>query len=592
MSPNALDRESSAYLRAHANDPVDWHPWNAKTFAKAHKLGKPVFLSIGYQSCHWCHVMQRESFRDADTAGILNRVCIPVKVDREIRPDVDALYMSYVQASTGSGGWPMSVFLTPEGAPFLGGTYFPKISPGERYPSFRNVLEVVQSSWKLSRERTDATATEALDFLRNQQTGALKPITREMLDSAATHILASEDPRHGGFGSSPKFPQAPQLTFLARYAHLTGDERPAHAALRALLAMVRGGVFDHAGGGLFRYSTDEQWLVPHFEKMLYDQGLLLSTIAELAPFADTTARTELAHVALSTERFLARELTRPEGGYYSSIDAEAGGVEGDTYVWTLAELTAFLSPIDLDLAKEFLGVSEGGNWEQHATILTRRAGREAEGVRAQEVDSLLARILEARASRTQPATIENTIVSWNALAARGLIEAGLSLGEPGLVESGLRTVDWLCDQAIWRSDVLHAIGDRSVAEIRFLEDSANVAAALIAAHGTGSRPKSLKTALKLHRAASDRFRLDSMLTMSTGDSLLPMAIVEQDDAPTPCGASIHAENALALSEIESGALTDDARSVVLDALGQLGRTAEIAPGLAGQALAVTTRALA
>ncbi len=591
MSPNGLDRESSAYLRAHANDPVKWHPWNAKTFATARKLNRPIFLSIGYQSCHWCHVMQRESFRDADTAAILSRLCIPVKVDREVRPDVDALYMAYVQASTGSGGWPMSVFLTPDGAPFFGGTYFPRISPGERYPAFRDVLEVVRSSWVLSREHTDEVAEEALDFLRTQQLGAHKPLTRHILDDAATHILASEDPRHGGFGGSPKFPQATQLSFLAAYTALSNDERPAQSALRALLAMVRGGVFDHAGGGLFRYSVDEQWLVPHFEKMLYDQGLLLSTIAQLAPFADSTTRDELAQIARSTGRFLTRDLPRPDGGFYSSIDAEAGGVEGDTYVWTHDELATFLTPAELELAEEFLGVSEAGNWERHTTILTRRAGRDAEGDQAGAVNAVLDRIFQERAARTQPAVIDNTIVSWNALAARGLIEAGHALSEPELVTAGLSAVDWLCDTAVWRTDVLHAIGDRSVADIRFLEDAANTVAALLAAHTTGERPKALKLARKLHNATSKRFTTDSGLVMSVGDPLLPMSVIEQDDAPTPAGASVHAENELQLAALEPGASKEDKGTVALGLLGQFGRTAEIAPGLAGHALAVAARAL-
>lgn len=589
MSPaqNQLGGESSAYLRAHANDPVAWRPWSAKTLAEARKLGKPVFLSIGYQSCHWCHVMQRESFRDIDTAKTLNGGFVPVKVDREMRPDLDALYMSYVQASTGSGGWPMSVFLTPDGLPLFGGTYFPYQGRGEAMPSFRQVMSAVHHSWKISRDDTMQIAQEALDFLREQQIGARMSITREMLDEAADALLSAEDPQHGGFGGAPKFPQAPLIAFLVEYSHLTGDDRPAHAALRAVLAMLRGGVFDQAGGGLFRYSVDAQWLVPHFEKMLYDQGLLLTSLASLEPFADPVVRDELAFCARATAGFLERDLGRSEGGFYSSLDAETGGVEGDTYVWTLEELAQLLSPDELALAEEFLGVTPEGNWERATTILTRRAGRGAEAERSPAVDAVLHAIAEARAARPQPAVIDNVIVSWNALAARGLLHAGAAFGDPTLVEAGLAGTRWLADETLSRSgDVLHAIGNRSLAGIRFLEDYSAVAAALIEAGRLGAMPGAEKLAHKVHDAALKRFRTPQGLAMSEGDPALPLTVIDTDDTPTPSGAAMLAENALALQASGGGTVGP---AVAADALAQCGRTARVAPALAGYALAVQAR---
>jgi len=587
---NRLSDESSAYLRAHAGDPVNWRPWDAKTFAEARSIGKPIFLSIGYQSCHWCHVMQRESFRDTDTAKTLNGGFVPVKVDREMRPDVDALYMAYVQASTGSGGWPMSVFLTPEGLPIFGGTYFPYRGRGEQMPSFRQVMSAVHHSWKLSREDTLELGREALEFLREQQEGARGPITREMLDAACEGLLDAEDPEFGGFGRTPKFPQAPLIAFLTQYAHLTADARPARAALRAVLAMLRGGAYDQAGGGLFRYSTDAQWLVPHFEKMLYDQGLLLSSLASLEPFTERAERAELAHYARATARFLAHALARPSGGYFSSLDAEAGGVEGETYAWTHEALSEVLAPEQLAHAEEFLGVTAEGNWERSTNLLTRRAGRAAEGERAAEVDGVLEAIARARAGRVQPAVIDNVIVSWNALTARGLIEAGAAYGEPDLFDTGRECVRWLVETAVSRSgDVRHTVEDRPAGRVRFLEDYSAVCAALIADGTAGGDTTRLRLARKVHDLAIKRFRTPAGLVMSVGDPALPLPVIDTSDAPTPSGPALLAENALALASTGG---PNTGREAALDALGQCGRTAAVAPALAGYAMAVQARLLA
>ncbi len=587
---NRLGDQSSAYLRAHADDPVKWRPWGSRTLKEARTLNRPLFISIGYASCHWCHVMQRESFRDNDTAKVINSLTVPVKVDREIRPDVDALFMAYVQASTGSGGWPMSVFATSEGVPFLGGTYFPARSSHPQMPAFRDVLETVRHSWVLSRDETLEAAQEARDFLDTQASAARAIIDRDTLDSAARALLDTEDREYGGFGGAPKFPQSPLVSFLAAYARLTGEQQPAQAALRGALAMLRGGTYDQAGGGVFRYSVDAQWLVPHFEKMLYDQAGLLSSVAALAPYANDDEFAELAHYARATARFLMRDLARPDGGYFSALDAETAGVEGATYVWTHDELAEVLDESDLALAEEFLGVTENGNWERNTTILTRRAGRGAEGERAEIVDAALERVFEARVLRTQPALVDNVIVSWNAMAARGLIEAGTAFSDASLVKAGVSCVQWLLDEAVWRSEVLHAIGDKSVANIRFLEDSAAVVSALLTAAETGAWSGGLKTAAKLHAAALDRFSADDGFVMSVGDDALPWPVYAHDDSPSPSGPSLLAENAIRLQSVGASlskrTLGLDARDVALSALAQLGRTAAIVPALAGHALSV------
>ena len=587
---NRLGDQSSAYLRSHLDDPVEWRPWGARTLKEARALDRPLFVSIGYASCHWCHVMQHESFRDGDTAKVLNSLTVPVKIDREIRPDVDAAFMAFVQATTGSGGWPMSVFASPDGVPFFGGTYFPGRSSHAEMPSFRDVLEMIRRAWVLSRDETLEAATEVSAFLNTQANAARAIIDRESLDAAAEALLQAEDEEFGGFGGAPKFPQSPLVTFLVAYARLTGDQAPALAALRGVLAMVRGGTYDHAGGGLFRYSVDAQWLVPHFEKMLYDQAGLLSSLAAVAPYANDAEFAELAHCAGATARFLTRDLARPTGGFFSALDADTDGVEGATYVWTRDELTGVLDEPALALAEQFLGVSEDGNWERGTTILTRRAGRGAEGDGVGAVDAVLERVLEARATRMQPARVDNVIVSWNALAARGLIEAGTVFSDEGLVSAGVDCARWLLDEAVWRSEVLHAIGDKSVADVRFLEDNAAVVSALLTAAETDAWSGGLKTAAKLHAAAREKFSAAEGFVMSVGDAALPWPVFAHDDSPTPSGPSLLAENAVRLQTLGAStarrAAKSDAREVALSALAQLGRTATIVPALAGHALAV------
>jgi len=578
--PNRLAGSRSPYLAAHAFDPVKWRPWGPAAFKRAQRLQRPMLISIGYQSCHWCHVMQRESFKDADLAGFINRHFVPVKIDRELRPDLDAFYMSHLTATTGSGGWPMTVFATPEGVPFYSGTYFPRVSPNPASPGFAELLDLVLRAWTLEREQTLSTAEEALDFLRGSFESRGTGLTRETIDDAATALRGLEDPHNGGIGAAPKFPQAPACTFLLEYQRLTGESWPAEMVARWVRSMIRGGIFDHVGGGIFRYSTDATWTVPHFEKMLYDQGLLLSTLARLNDIAPDP---ELRHAALSTAGFLARDLARPEGGFNSSLDAETHGVEGATYTWSPEQIQAALTPEETELAMDRLGVASPGTTSDIAAVITRREGRMGD---ASALDAVLERLKDARAKRAQPAVIDNVIVAWNALAARGLIEAGVSFGSAELTNAGLRTLEFLLARAVKSNMVLGAIDDQSVERVHLLEANSATVAACLAAVRLAGRSDLLATATKLQASAAKRFgAADGRLLMSDGDSHLPLVPADQADAPTPSGAALFAENAVYLADLTSNPdRLDEARSV----LAQFERAALAVPALAGHALAVGT----
>jgi uncharacterized protein YyaL (SSP411 family) len=333
MPANRLAGETSPYLLQHAHNPVDWHPWGPEALARARELDRPIFLSVGYAACHWCHVMERESFEDTETAQVLNDGFVSIKVDREERPDIDAIYMAAVQALTGSGGWPMSVFLTPDGRPFHGGTYFPN-SSRHGMPAFRDVLAAISEAWRHRRdevERAAAALTAHVARPLRLADGEGQP-GAEVLDAAVARLQETSDSEHGGWGSAPKFPQPMAVDFLLRRA-AAGDDRALPVARRALDRMAAGGIFDQLGGGFARYSTDDEWLVPHFEKMLYDNALLAR--AYLHAWALTGEPGQLA-TATATLDFVAREMTLPDGVFAASLDADTEGVEGATYTWRAA----------------------------------------------------------------------------------------------------------------------------------------------------------------------------------------------------------------------------------------------------------------
>ncbi|MCL4812568.1 MAG: thioredoxin domain-containing protein [Vicinamibacteraceae bacterium] len=448
--PNRLARESSPYLRQHAGNPVDWYPWGDEAFARASAEDRPVFLSVGYATCHWCHVMERESFEDAAIAELLNAHFVPVKVDREERPDVDRVYMTFVQATTGAGGWPMSVWLTPSLEPFFGGTYFPPASRWGR-PGFREVLVEIARMWREDRARVTSSAAALAGQLRALGTpGAPVAATADgeganfegvlpgldWLEAGREAFARSFDPRHGGFGRAPKFPRPVELWFLLREAHRTGDERLRAMVRETMQAMTLGGLRDQVGGGFHRYSVDAQWRVPHFEKMLYDQAQLVLTAAELA---QATSESFWLWVAEDTLGYVERELTHHAGGFFSAEDAdsvphEAAGVasahraEGAFYLWTASEIDALFGTDAALVARRF-GISPDGNApdDPHQEFTGRNipyiaAGIEAltaEGHSAGEVMRRLerarGRMLEARLRRPRPELDDKVLTAWNGL---------------------------------------------------------------------------------------------------------------------------------------------------------------------------------
>jgi uncharacterized protein YyaL (SSP411 family) len=568
---NRLGNASSPYLRMHADDPVDWFPWGEEAFSRAVETKRLIFLSSGYASCHWCHVMQRESFKDPETATFLNEHFVPVKVDREMRPDVDALYMDYVVATMGHGGWPMSVFITPGLVPIMGGTYFPKDAP-KGMASFMDVLKALEETWRTENDHALTIAQASLAFLKEQNGDrGHAEITPRLLDDSAEAILRLSDQTHGGFGTAPKFPQAPLLSFLLRYASRTNDPEVAYQVELALHGMLRGGIYDQAGGGIARYSTDESWLVPHFEKMLYDNALLLQNLAGAMRLSPSD---EWAHTARATAAFLQRDLAAPDGGFYAALSADTEGVEGATYVWTYEQLAEVLTADELALAERELGVTRAGNWEGK-NVLTRRDGRAND---PEAVDRVLARILEARDARPQPDVDSKVLVSWNALAARGLMEAGDAIDDREMVGLGLATLT-LLDDAVSGDEVPHALGEDSA--VRLLEDYAALTAACLTAHEVIGEGAWLERAKRLHEATLARFQSGNLLYMTPEKVDLPLRPREDTDSPTPSGAATTAVNAVRLFDAtrEEGYL-----DWLRDNLGQFWATADYAPDQAGTAL--------
>jgi uncharacterized protein YyaL (SSP411 family) len=434
--PNRLAGETSPYLLQHAHNPVDWYPWGPEALGRAIELDRPIFLSVGYAACHWCHVMERESFEDPSTAAVLNAHFVPIKVDREERPDIDALYMGAVQAITGQGGWPMSVFLTPEGRPFFGGTYFPDV-PRHGMPSFRQVLDGVRAAWFEQRAELEEAGGRLVVALAEQQRAAsaaqgMPP--RDTLDAALAAIDESFDPVNGGWGRAPKFPQSMTIEALLRRHAAGGPERALAIARRSLDAMAAGGVRDQLGGGFHRYSTDAHWLVPHFEQMLYDNAQLARVYVHAWAATGDPVYLETGKGVLD---YLLRELRTADGGFAASQDADTDGEEGATFVWTAAEIREVAGE-DGALVCAAYGATDAGNWEGQ-TILSRilddveLAGRFglAPGEVAARLARARARLLERRARRPQPARDDKVLAAWNGLAIGAFADAARVLSAAG-----------------------------------------------------------------------------------------------------------------------------------------------------------------
>ncbi|MGW2781963.1 thioredoxin domain-containing protein [Streptomyces populi] len=441
---NRLAHETSPYLLQHADNPVDWWPWSAEAFEEARRSNRPVLLSVGYSSCHWCHVMAHESFEDDTTAAYLNEHFVSVKVDREERPDVDAVYMEAVQAATGQGGWPMTVFLTPDAEPFYFGTYFPP-EPRHGMASFRQVLEGVAGAWNDRRgEVTEVAAKIARDLAEREMSfGDGRAPGEEELAAALLGLTRDYDAARGGFGGAPKFPPSMVIEFLLRHHARTGSEGALQMAVDTCERMARGGLYDQLGGGFARYSVDRDWVVPHFEKMLYDNALLCRAYAHLWR---STGSGLARRVALETADFMVRELRTGEGGFASALDADSDDgtgrhVEGAYYVWTPEQLREVLGDADAELAAQHFGVTEGGTFEEGASVLRLP---QREGVLdADRIASVRERLLAARAGRPAPGRDDKVVAAWNGLAVAALAETGAYFDRPDLVEAAIGAADLL-----------------------------------------------------------------------------------------------------------------------------------------------------
>ncbi|MGH2705183.1 MAG: thioredoxin domain-containing protein [Actinomycetota bacterium] len=475
---NRLIDETSPYLIQHAHNPVDWYPWGDEALARAAELDRPILLSIGYAACHWCHVMERESFEDPEIARLMNHWYVPVKVDREERPDLDAIYMDAVQAMTGHGGWPMTVVLTPDGIPFFGGTYYPPTDrPG--MPSFRRVLESVHEAWEERREEIRSEGRRMFEDLMERTTPRPtgEELPADLIETGAAAIGAGFDEEHGGFGRAPKFPQPTVLELLLRVAIRPDalgpdlpERRPAlsrhsrEIVERTLERMALGGIYDQLGGGFARYTVDRAWLVPHFEKMLYDNAQLARLYAHAW---QAWKRPLFRRIALETLEYLLREMRDPSGGFHSSEDADSEGEEGKFYVWGYDEFVQVAAD-----AMEYYGVTRSGNFEGR-TILTAAGPEPPAEARA--------KLLELRAQRVRPGRDDKILTSWNALAATALAEAGPALGRPELVGEAAATADFLLQRLRDPAGrLLHSFKGGRARVPGMLEDYAFLAEALLA----------------------------------------------------------------------------------------------------------------
>jgi uncharacterized protein YyaL (SSP411 family) len=541
---NRLAGETSPYLLQHAENPVDWYPWGPEALERARAEDRPILLSIGYSACHWCHVMAHESFEDAETAALMNRLFVNVKVDREERPDLDAVYMNAVVSMTGQGGWPMTVFLMPDGRPFYGGTYFPP-APRMNMPAFQQVLAAVDDVWRTKRDDVTGMAEKLTGALgaAAQQAPSDDLLTDDLLTGALPALRYAFDTEWGGFGTAPKFPPSAALGFLLRLHARTGADDALAMARGTLDAMALGGMHDLVGGGFHRYAVDRIWLVPHFEKMLYDNAQLAT--AYLEAWA-ATGEERYRDVAEGTLDYLLRELRLSEGGFASAQDADTAGVEGATYVWTPAELERVLGPEDAAAAAAYYGATQEGNFE--GATVPRISGEPPPNLA-----DIRARLLAARDERPQPARDDKAVAAWNGLALAALAQGAWRLGRADLLDAALACAAFI-DEQMTRPDgrLLRSYRDGSARIPAFLDDYAAVAhGRLELATATGD-PRHLARAEELARAAVDLFadsRNGGFLYSASDAERLVAEHKEFDDNPTPSGNSLLAHVLLRIARI-------------------------------------------
>lgn len=570
---NRLAREQSPYLLQHAHNPVDWYAWGEEAFAKASAENKPIFLSIGYSTCHWCHVMERESFEDEKIGAFLNEHFVSIKVDREERPDVDKIYMTFVQSTTGSGGWPLNVFLTPDRKPFFGGTYFP---PDDRYGrgSFLSVLQQIVKVWLERHGEVTASADEIharLVAATGRVAASNVALTPEVLRRAGAMFKDAYDPRHGGFGSAPKFPQPSQPAFLLRYAKRFKDDEAARMVLHTCERMAAGGIHDQLGGGFARYSVDAEWLVPHFEKMLYDNAQLTQLYLDAhlvssetrsdgvmekssdernSPPALQHSSTPFASVAHDILAYVLRDMTHPEGGFYSAEDADSEGHEGKFYCWTHAELSKLLSPEEFNVAAAYFGITKEGNFVDHSHP-TPLAGQNVLSIVNPEVTTADRPLLEAamqklralRAKRIRPHLDDKILASWNGLMLGAFARAYAVLGDETYRNAAEKNVAFI-QAKLWdgkAKTLYHRWRDGERDNVQLLEAYAFLLDGVIQLYEATVEPKHLDFAIALAEAMIGNFH-DSEnggFWQSAGDATdLILRVKDDYDGAEPSGNSV------------------------------------------------------
>jgi len=565
---NRLKDEKSPYLLQHAANPVDWYPWGEEAFVRARREDRPVFLSIGYSTCHWCHVMAHESFEDDQVAALLNGAFVCVKVDREERPDVDGIYMRACQLMTGSGGWPLTIVMTPERRLFFAATYIPKEERWGR-PGLLDLIPRLADLWRTRRGEVDQAAARMVASLGPARNREENFQIEQALDSAFDALRGEYDTAHSGFGEAPKFPMPHQLVFLLRHWRRTGADEALKMAEETLGAMRRGGIFDHLGWGFHRYSTDRQWLVPHFEKMLYDQALLALAYGEAFQATGDEAHARTLREVLD---YLLGEMRTPEGGFCAARDADSEGEEGRFYLWQADEVRQLLSHEDARIAQEAFGLAEGGNFIDpttggttgwnilHRAVPLERIARDhgiGEAELLQRLEAIRSRLLAARGNRARPGLDDKVLTDWNGLAIAALARASWVLNEPRYLEAARQTVAFLLGRLRTADGrLLHRYCKGEAAVKGYLDDYAFLIWGLIECYEAGFAAGDLREALALQKALEDRFRdPDGGFFMTPDDGeALPARLKEGYDGAVPSGNAVTLMNLIRL-----GRLTGDPR---------------------------------
>ena len=595
--PNHLADETSPYLLQHQDNPVDWRPWGPEAIALSKEQQKPIFLSIGYSACHWCHVMAHESFENEEIAAYLNEHFICIKVDREERPDLDQIYMNAVQALTGRGGWPMSVFLTPDLKPFYGGTYWPATA-GRGMPGFDQVLQAVNDAWVKRREQTLATADQLTDRLASTaDLGGEGELNHGLLDAAVQHLQRSFDPRHGGFGPAPKFPHTMDLSLLLRMHNSSGRKEWLDMVRTTLDRMAAGGIYDHLGGGFARYSVDERWLVPHFEKMLYDNALLATVYAETHAVTGDDA---YARIARETLDYVLRDMTGPDGGFYSAEDADSAPhdepdghkEEGLFYTWKPEEVRQLLGDDAADIFCQVYDISPIGNFEGRSIAWLPKSMEEHAKLTGGDVDRLESelavgreKLLAERVKRPRPGLDDKVIAGWNGLMIDALARSGALLGEPRYTTAANRAVDFILNEMRDDSGRLLHTWRTGVAKLpAYLDDYTALANALVTLYEVTWDERRVDQAAALLEIVLERFANPDGGFYYTANDHEELIVRQKDrmDNATPGGASLAAMALLRLGKLTGSAKYLDAASTTLKASAAY---MERAPGATSQMLA-------